>query len=73
MKSAPTPARRCRFHSSTVAAFGLGGGHAHRDAAHLLDVLDFDVAVAEAQEFGRPANSELAIRRSIRIFLEKLL
>ena len=51
MKSAPTPARRCRFHSSTVRHSGSARGHAHRDAAHLLDILDFDVAVAEAQEF----------------------
>src|ERR1700722_2538593 len=33
------------------AAFRLGRGHADRDAAHFFDVLDFDIAVAEAQEF----------------------
>ena len=51
MKSAPTPARRRRFHSSTTLAFGLGGGDANGHAAHFLDVLDLHVAVAEAQEF----------------------
>src|ERR1700722_17884535 len=33
------------------AAFRLRRGHADRDTAHLFDVLDFDIAVAEAQEF----------------------
>src|ERR1035441_8881384 len=33
------------------AALGLGRGHAHRHAAHLLDILDLHVAIAEAQQF----------------------
>src|ERR1700728_2594736 len=36
------------------AAFRLGRGHADRDAAHFFDILDFDIAVAEAQEFRSP-------------------
>src|ERR1022692_208613 len=32
-------------------ALGLGRGHAHRHAAHLLDIFDLHVAIAEAQEF----------------------